>query len=92
MFSIANPHSLVPTKAPMMVVGIEGICYAVDYGPTSFGNSCQGFILRISYNANIIPSEAKGSYPYRFPSDAIDFFTGHSKFLVTDYEVFTLLN
>lgn len=69
MLSMVNPHSLVPTKAPMMEAGSQGICGEVDHGPT-FGNNYQGFILRISDNASIIPSEAKGSYSYRFPSDA----------------------
>ena len=89
LFSMVNPHGREPTKIPLTPLGHErAILYRADLGPT-FGLGHSGYALKISDHANISYSESNGN-DYNFPPERSTFFTGNPKFVVTDYEVFSL--
>ena len=89
LFSMVNPHGHEPTKIPLTLQGqMNTISCRADLGPT-FGGASHG--LRISDHANISYSESNGIYNvYNFPPERDTFSTGNSRFVVTDYEVFSL--
>ena len=91
LFSMVNPHGYEPTKIPLTRQGQESaISCKADLGPM-FGGYCDQHALRISDHANISYSESKCDYGmYDFPPERSTFFTGNSRFVVTDYEVFSL--
>ena len=92
LFSMVNPHGREPTKIPLTSHGHErAISYGADLGPT-FGRGHYGkHALQISDHANISYSESNDIYDvYNFPPERETFFTGNSRFVVTDYEVFSL--
>ena len=92
MFSMVNPHGHEPTKIPLTRQG-QGISIScrADLGPT-FGSGYDGRnALRISDHANISYSESDDyDNIYNFLPERETFFTGNSRFVVTDYEVFSL--
>ena len=89
LFSMVNPHGHEPTKIPLTLQNQgNSISCRADLGPT-FGGNSHG--LRISDHANISYSESNDIYAvYNFPPERETFFTGNSRFVVTDYEVFSL--
>ena len=91
LFSMVNPHGREPTKIPLTPLGHErAILYRADLGPT-FGLGLSGYALKISDHANISYSESNGNENiYNFPPERSTFFTGNPKFVVIDYEVFSL--
>ena len=91
LFSMVNPHGREPTKIPLASYGqMRGISCETGFGST-FGSLDYGFALKISDHANISYSESDGnSSGYSFPPERSTFFTGNRKFVVTDYEVFSL--
>ena len=92
LFSMVNPHGREPTKIPLTPDGHEcAISCRADLGPT-FGRGYRGkHALQISDHANVSYSESDDNdYTYNFPPERTTFFTGNSRFVVTDYEVFSL--
>lgn len=91
LFSMVNPYGREPTKIPLTFYGqTNGISCETGLGPT-FGSFTYGFALKISDHASISYSESNGnSSVYSFPPERSTFFTGNPKFVVTDYEVFSL--
>ena len=91
LFSMVNPYGREPTKIPITSYGqMRGISCETGLGPT-FGSLTYGFALKISDYANISYSESNGNISdYSFPPERSTFFTGNPKFVVTDYEVFSL--
>ena len=87
---MVNPDGLEPTIMPLRSQNQrEAILCKEDYGPT-FGRAHD---LHISDNANInINSHYVGDDTYNFPRAYRTFFTGDSRFFVTNYEVFLLLH
>ena len=91
LFSMVNPYGREPTKIPLTTYGQpRGISCETRFGPT-FGSLDCGYALKISDHANISYSESNGNNSvYSFPPERSTFFTGNPKFVVTDYEVFSL--
>ena len=92
LFSMVNPHGYEPTKIPLTRQGQgNSISCRADLGPTFGGEFCGQHALSISDHANISYSESNDSYNvYNFPPERETFFTGNVRFVVTDYEVFSL--
>lgn len=89
LFSMVNSRGLGPIKMPLKNGCQENaICCSSTLGP-SFGT---GWDLRIKDNANTHASSGSNiGYTYECPPGQKDtFFTGSTKFTVTDYEVFGL--
>ena len=92
LFSMVNPHGYEPTRIPLTRQGQgNSISCRADLGPTFGGEFCGQHALSISDHANISYSESNDIYNvYKFPPERDTFFTGSSRFDVTDYEVFSL--
>ncbi|XP_027051326.1 uncharacterized protein LOC113678628 [Pocillopora damicornis] len=94
LFSMINPHGHQPTKIPLTrpYESRYGISYGFDQGPTFGGRERGGrWALKISDNADVSYSEScDDDNAYDFPLESEPFFTGSSRFVVTDYEVFLL--
>ena len=93
LFSMINPHGHEPMQIPLTPGGQKyGIfCYS-DFGPT-FGGSLdrKQFTLKIySYLQMPLGESNDFDSPYHFPPERETFFTGTSKFQLSDYEVFLL--
>ena len=92
LFSMVNPHGREPTKIPLTPHGHErAISCRADLGPT-FGRGYQyKHALQIADHANVSYSKSDDNDDiYNFPPECATFFTGNSRFVVTDYEVFSL--
>ena len=89
-----NPLGHQPTKIPLTrpYESRYGISYGFDQGPTFGGRERGGrWALKISDNADVSYSEScDDDNAYDFPLESEPFFTGSSRFVVTDYEVFSL--
>ena len=86
---MVNPYGLGPTKMPLKTQQQQhAICCDPGYGPV-FGSPHD---LYISNNANANTSSRSflGCTYERPPGQQDTFFTGSTKFTVTDYEVFGL--
>ena len=91
---MVNPQGLEPTKIPLTYEsGWQGIYSSDNHGPTFGGRShSSNYALKISDKANISCSESDDrNRTYYFPPEHTNIFTGTSRFLVTDYEVFSLI-
>ena len=89
LFSMVNPHGLGPTKSPLKSSRQQcAILSNGSYGPT-FGG---GYDLCITDNTKTdAPSYSYLGNTYECPpGQKSTFFTGSTKFTVTDYEVFGL--
>ena len=88
LFRFVNPNGLAPTKLSLITGKEEGgISCNSGCGPM-FGD---GNDLWIGNNANTSPSLSIIGDTYQLPpGQQSTFFTGPSKFIVTDYEVFGL--
>lgn len=93
LFSLVNPQGLQPVKMPINSGGKNyGICCYSEYGPTFGKGLYGGYALKIADHANVCTSDFGISDTYDFQQDFRTFFTGKTQFLVTDYEVFSLVN
>ena len=93
LFTLVNPQGLEPTKMPITTDGQKyGICCYSEYGPTFGRGLYGGYALKISDHANVRSSDFGISDSYDFHQDFRTFFTGKTQFLVSDYEVFSLVN
>ena len=92
LFSMVNPHGREPTKIPLTPDGHEcAISCRADLGPTFGRGYYDNCALQISNHANVSYSESDDQCNmYNFPPERATFFTGNSRFVVTDYEVFSL--
>ena len=95
LFSMINPRGHQPTKIPLTrhyESQRYGISSGFDQGPTFGGRPCGGrWALKISDDADVSYSEScDDDDAYDFPLESEPFFTGSSRFVVTDYEVFLL--
>jgi len=84
IFTITNPHNILPTKYNYSNNGNSLYCNA-GYGPT-FG----GHDLYVSTNANTVTNSAS-SFPHSYfdtTGHGNNTFTGSKNFTVKDYEVF----
>ena len=93
---MVNPSGSEPTKMPLKGESQYAICCRSDYGPT-FGLGRDGHDLHISGKANIFTSSSVClGETYNIPTDVESkadlFFTGETRFHVTNYEVFELVN
>ena len=95
---MVNPSGTEPTKMPVKRESREYAIYCKsDYGPT-FGLGKDRYDLHISDNANIFTSssvclgETYNNPTNNDPESKADlFFTGETRFHVTNYEVFKLV-
>ena len=92
LFSMVNPHGREPTKIPLTPDSHEcAISCRADLGPTFGCGDNDKSALQISNHANVSYSESDDDDNiYNFPPERATFFTGNSRFVVTDYEVFSL--
>ena len=91
LFSMVNPHGREPTKIPLNLNHERAISCRADLGPTFGRGYHYKHALKISDHANVSYSESDDNDNiYNFPPERATFFTGNSRFVVTDYEVFSL--
>ena len=90
---MVNPSGTEPTKMPLKRESQYAICCRGDYGPT-FGLGRDGHDLHISGRANIFTSSSVClGETYSDPESKADLsFTRETRFHVTNYEVFELVN